>query len=270
MTKIKIFKNFLQPHKIPKKIFQKLKYIYKFKTYQKELFKKKQEFFFEELGLDRKKGVENLNLTKEKFEILPNGMSSEHEVLFSSISLKKSLEIKNILEIGTYDGNNAFLLSKLFPNSNIDTIDLGREDKNFRNYYNRETKINEFIESRNKRISSSGNINFVEMNSVKLLNHKKSYDLIWIDGAHGYPVVCIDIINAIKLIRDGGLILCDDVFKNLKNSDEMYQSIATYETLSLLKSQKLIDLSLVFKRLSSKYNCLDEERKFIAICKKIN
>ena len=87
MTKIRIFKNFLQPHKIPKKIFQKLKYIYKFKTYQKELFKKKQEFFFEELGLDRKKGVENLNLTKEKFEILPNGMSSEHEVLFSSISL---------------------------------------------------------------------------------------------------------------------------------------------------------------------------------------
>ena len=57
------------------------------------------------------------------------------------------------------------------------------------------------------------------------------------------------------------LILCDDVFKNLKNSDEMYQSIATYETLSLLKSQKLIDLSLkAFKRLSSKYNCLDEEK----------
>ena len=28
----------------------------------------------------------------------------------------------------------------------------------------------------------------------------------------------------------------------------MYQSIATYETLSLLKSQKLIDLSLVFKK----------------------
>ena len=108
-------------------------------------------------------------MTKEKFEILPNGMSSEHEVLFSSISLKKSSEIKNILEIGTYDGNYAFLLSKLFPNSNIDTIDLGREDKNFRNYYNRETKINEFIERRNKRISSSGNINFVEMNSVNLL-----------------------------------------------------------------------------------------------------
>lgn len=268
MTKVNIFKNFLQPHKIPKKIFQKLKYIYKFKTYKKESFKKKQEIFFEELGLDRKKGVENLNLIREKFKILPNDMSSEHEVLFSSISLKKNLEIRNILEIGTYDGNNAFLLSKFFPNSNIDTIDLGQKDENFKNYYNREKKIDEFIESRNKKISSCININFIEMNSVKLLNHKKSYDLIWIDGAHGYPVVCIDILNAIKLIRNEGLILCDDVFKNLKNSDEMYQSIATYETLSLLKSQKLINLSLVFKRLSSKYNCLDEERKFIAVCKK--
>ena len=212
--------------------------------------------------------MENLNLIREKFKILPNDMSSEHEVLFSSISLKKNLEIRNILEIGTYDGNNAFLLSKFFPNSNIDTIDLGQKDENFKNYYNREKKIDEFIESRNKKISSCININFIEMNSVKLLNHKKSYDLIWIDGAHGYPVVCIDILNAIKLIRNEGLILCDDVFKNLKNSDEMYQSIATYETLSLLKSQKLINLSLVFKRLSSKYNCLDEERKFIAVCKK--
>ena len=46
MTKVNIFKNFLQPHKIPKKIFQKLKYIYKFKTYKKESFKKKTRNFF--------------------------------------------------------------------------------------------------------------------------------------------------------------------------------------------------------------------------------
>ena len=41
-------------------------------------------------------------------------MSSEHEVFFSSLSLNKSNSINEILEIGTFDGFNALLLSKLF------------------------------------------------------------------------------------------------------------------------------------------------------------
>ena len=46
-------------------------------------------------------------------------------------------------------------------------------------------------------IAKNKNINFKKMNSVKLIACKKKYDLIWIDGAHGYPVVCIDIINSL-------------------------------------------------------------------------
>ena len=38
-------------------------------------------------------------------------MFSEHITLFSAISLKK---IFNILEIGTFDGSNAHILSKIF------------------------------------------------------------------------------------------------------------------------------------------------------------
>lgn len=36
-------------------------------------------------------------------------MSSEHEVLFSSISLSEDINVFNILEIGTFDGINSFL-----------------------------------------------------------------------------------------------------------------------------------------------------------------
>ena len=69
---------------------------------------------------------------------------------------------------------------------------------------------------------------------------KKKYDLIWIDGAHGYPVVCIDIINSLHILKENGLILCDDVCLKLNqsNSDIMYSSIATYETLNELKFLK--------------------------------
>ena len=59
-------------------------------------------------------------------------MKSEHLLLFSAIS-EKLTKIK-ILEIGTYDGNNVKILSKLFPQSSITTIDLDENDKNYQSY----------------------------------------------------------------------------------------------------------------------------------------
>ena len=58
-------------------------------------------------------------------------MSSEHEVIFSSLSLNSNKSLTDILEIGTFDGYNSLLLSNLFPNSNIDTIDLPETDEDF-------------------------------------------------------------------------------------------------------------------------------------------
>ena len=50
------------------------------------------------------------------------------------------------------------------------------------------------------------------------MNHKKKYDLIWIDSAHGYPVVCIDIINSLHLINEKGIIMAKELLKILKKS----------------------------------------------------
>ena len=96
--------------------------------------------------------------------------------------------------------------------------------------------------------------------------------MIWIDGAHGYPIVSIDIINAINLINDKGIIACDDILIDLNHqeSDKIYNSIAAYETLSELKKQKLIDFQLIYKRLNAENNCVSFRRKFISIIKKIN
>ena len=50
----------------------------------------------------------------------------------------------------------------------------------------------------------------------------------------------------------------------------MYKSIASFKTLKALEKEKIIDLELIFKRITPKENCLESERKFIAIVKKIN
>ena len=101
-------------------------------------FEKKQNEIFEHYGLNREEGLKNLTLIKKNldFEFRNSGMSSEHEVFFSSLSLIKNKSITDILEIGTFDGFNSLLLSSLFSYSNIDTIDLPETDDDFINFYN--------------------------------------------------------------------------------------------------------------------------------------
>ena len=102
-----------------------------------------------------------------------------------------------------------------------------------------------------------------------MINSKEKYDLIWVDGSHGYPTVCVDIINSLRLINDNGLILCDDVFiEEPKSQDKTYRSIATFETISALKKEKLINFNLIYKRLDLLNNCDPKKRKFIAILSK--
>ena len=269
---IKILNNLARPHKIPKKILNRLNYYFSYKKYDQNFFEKEQNKVFEHFGLNRQEGIKKLISTKKDldFKIRNSEMSSEHEVIFSSISCSKNKSFTDILEIGTFDGFNSLLLSNLFPNSNIDTIDLSETDDDFVNFYNRKDNINKFIQDRNIILSKNKNINFSPLNSLKLLNYKKKYDLIWIDGAHGYPVVCIDIINSLHILQKNGLILCDDVYLKLNqsNSDIMYSSIATYETLKELKKQDLINFRLIYKRLSAEHNCIENTRKFVAIVSK--
>lgn len=266
---IKIINNLARPHKIPKKILNKLNYYFSYKKYNQNFFEEEQNKIYEHFGLNRQEGIKKLISTKKDldFKLRDSDMSSEHEVIFSSLSLSKNQSFSDILEIGTFDGFNSLLLSNLFRNSNIDTIDLSETDDDFVNFYYRKDKINKFVQDRNFILSKNKNINFSPLNSLKLLNYKKKYDLIWIDGAHGYPVVCIDIINSLHILKENGLILCDDVCLKLNqsNSDIMYSSIATYETLNELKKQDLIDFRLIYKRLSPEHNCVENTRKFVAI-----
>ena len=65
---------------------------------------------------------------------------------------------------------------------------------------------------RNQLLSRSKLISFIEMNSMNLCNFEEdTYDLIWIDGAHGYPVVACDIINSYRLLDNNGIAMIDDV-----------------------------------------------------------
>ena len=251
------------------KFFNLILYIIIYKpNYKFDIFLNKQEKIFEKYNLNRNRAIEKLNFIKKKYSFISNPMSSEHQLIFSAISNNKNYEVNRILEIGTYDGINSFLLSQLFPTAKIETIDLDEGDEKFKNFYSR---AKNFVSDRDKILKKISNIFFFKKNSLNLIFDNNKYDLIWIDGAHGYPVVCVDIINSIKLINENGIILCDDVYSNkIQNADEMFHSHASYETLSALKKENIIDFDLFYKRLDSETNSVEKNRKFVGIIKKNN
>jgi len=185
-----------------------------------------------------------------------DGLYSEHLIIFAALA-KSDYIINNILEIGTHNGRTSTILSKLFPKANITTIDLEDNDPIFKNTYNRNKNLKLFIKNRNKLITKQKNINFLQINSLKLSIAKikiPEQDLIWVDGAHGYPIVSADITNSINLMNNKSILMCDDIWKKTRRNDNMYVSKAGYETLLSFDKAKIIKTYFFRKRIGKKFN----------------
>jgi len=132
-----------------------------------------------------------------------------HMLYFSTISyiLKNA---RNILEQGTGLGKTTAVLSALFPNAMIYTVDLPEDDDDYKEYaYRNRDKGN--LENFKKNISKD-NIVFIETNSFFLPSLKlpSKFDLIWVDGGHCYPVVAWDIMFSYNRLCSGGFLFMHD------------------------------------------------------------
>lgn len=250
------------PYRIIYKIYRELSVL----TYNSAKFITAQNELFFEINLDRSSALEKLYQIRKQNNLPQMPMASEHEVIFSALSLR--YKPKKILEIGTYDGSNALLLSHLFQDSIITTIDLPDDDNLFKDTYNRNDPnfLSKFISYRNTNLNKSQNIKFQQFNSIELYKKKEEFDLIWIDGAHGYPYVTIDIINSLRLINQNGIIMCDDIWKTKPfTQDKIYTSVAAKETLDVLAENSFLNNYYFFKRLDKKNNSVNSERKYISL-----
>ena len=114
---------------------------------------------------------------------------------------------KRILEIGTAVGYSASMFAKSTDEDCIiDTIEIDEE---------RAKEAEENI----KKIGVAERINIMVGNAVDILPTLTStYDIVFIDAAKGkYPIF---LENAIRLIKDGGIILADNIlYKGYVMSD---------------------------------------------------
>ena len=193
-----------------------------------------------------------------------NGMFSEHLILLAAIACAHGERIRNVLEVGTFDGRTAVLLSWLFPGAQIKTIDLPSDSPLFTSSYQRSASAEAFEKKRNSLLATIPNVSFEGVNSLCMSNWtSESFDLIWVDGAHGYPVVCCDLINTYRLARIGGIVMVDDVWTERSRNDAMYDSTGAHETLESMRIAGLLDdYSLFLKRTGPAFN-IKHQQKYI-------
>jgi predicted O-methyltransferase YrrM len=230
-----------------------------------------QEEHFRRLGLNRPAGLQLLNnLCTVEFGCPyseDKGMWSEHLVFFAALSASGKRP-KKILEIGTFRGETTLFLSRLFPESDIVSVDLPAELARQMNLYDY-AKASSTVELRTQNFRKMKNVVLHEASSVTLLLEDEEFDLIWLDGAHGFPIVALDIANSFRMISSNGLVVCDDVHKRLRRTDAVYESDATYLTLCELESAGLIQVDYLSKRIGARFQVYPMLTKELAVFRKI-
>lgn len=235
-------------------------------------------FYFKKLFYNLNKDLEynekiinkvglNLSTIKKKFKFKkldyfdPN--LSWHYHIFSGFKKSK----KNILEIGTYEGEFTNFMSNISPESKITSIDLKKNDYDFISSYNRSSNddLKQHLKIRRKNLNKK-NIFFYEINSFNLLDKfkNKKFDIIWVDGNHINPQVSFDIFSSIKLLKKNGILLCDDVIKD--NIQNALISNESFKTLEYLSNIKILKNNYFLKRINIK-NC--KLKKYISFSIKI-
>ena len=242
-----------------------------FLKYERSLLDEQNKAFLN-LGLDRDKGIQKLNSILEDIYGVSysekRGMWSEHLLVFAAIATSDRI-VSNILEIGTFNGETARILSALFPSSQILTVDLPFSEIEKIKMYEYETKNSQLILKRNENLKLLPSVKFLEINSQMLLNTTASFDLIWVDGDHSYPVAAIDIANAVRMLNRDGVGICDDVLLDAKDGQVDGRSNASIETSKSLNSAGLISYNLVRKRIEGHFNFPVFNKKYLGIFNKV-
>ena len=191
------------------------------------------------------------------------------ELLFAAISLARKDSVKSILEFGTFSGESTLVLRALFPSASITTIDL---PKPILTAADKTSEIKRITDLRSINVKKA-EANLILKNSALIPQIDLDvYDLVWLDGDHTYPVVIIDVVNALNCLSENGILIMDDVCRHVSITNLILRrSLSTDSWYTVKKLSQIYGLvfELFPKRLNfSQY--LPVRRREMALIKKVS
>jgi predicted O-methyltransferase YrrM len=192
---------------------------------------------------------------------------SQHWVLFAGIAAQRP-SVRRVLEIGTFDATFTRVLTSLFPNADIVTIDLPDQDAQVRQSYGRDEQrmFNKFLERRTENLNNS-RIQFIQRNAFFLPELRMGlFDLIWLDGDHTFPALSWDFCNSFHALERDGMIVCDDVFRypsDINNAKADNKAVLDY-----LVDREICKVEYILKRSARVHAADPRHRKYLGVLQK--
>ena len=140
---------------------------------------------------------------------------------YLSVNFKDINNVKNILEIGSYEGRSAIFFLKNFYGSKITCVDTwcGSDEHKSVNF----ELIEENFDLNTSFYQSNKTLFKHKMTSNEFFKkNRKYFDLIFVDGDHSSDQVKVDLINSWNILKNGGYLILDDYmwwfYKDLKKN----------------------------------------------------
>lgn len=142
----------------------------------------------------------------------------------------------NYLEIGSFEGISAYFVHKFFKNKNIYCVDtwLGSEE------HGKDTNFKDVEFKFDNNFKNIENINkYKNTSNFFFQNNQIFFDIIYLDGLHKYYQVKNDLNNALKCLKEDGIIICDDYFWNM-HGDKMDKPISAINEVINANNIKIV------------------------------
>jgi len=127
---------------------------------------------------------------------------------------------KNILEIGCFEGQATVWLLENLPNCRITAVDVFEETDKYKGYGGYEHDYGKlFLENITPyvdRVQACKGTSLEWLITFHKITPKVEFDLVYVDGSHQAVSVLQDIVLSWELLKEGGIMICDDYEWHIK------------------------------------------------------
>ena len=151
---------------------------------------------------------------KKNIKIAEGNIGDNNQQGNDIISILKTINPKNILEIGFNAGHSSEIFLK-YSNAYVHSFDIGDHFHEYLKYG--KLFINHKYPNRHTLIFGDSTTTIPDFSNNKNINNIK-FDIIFIDGGHEYEIAYKDLINCRDLAHEKTIVIMDDII----SSDEYF------------------------------------------------
>lgn len=133
------------------------------------------------------------------------------------------LKPKEVVEIGTWNGERALEMIKVNPDMKYIGFDLFEDATRESDEIEKNVKPHHTLAEVRKKLNGH-NVQLIKGNTNSTLSnyaneHQQSADLVYVDGGHSVETIRSDFNNALRLAKPGSVIVLDDYYVDMPESD---------------------------------------------------